>query len=253
MTDREALKLALDVLKAAYIALPKSMFIEDAITAIKEALAQPAQEPEAQAWDEGYRAGIDDERTSEANIGIAGMGMKVEPARNNPYHATPPAAQPAAEESSVAQPVQRVLSGQELIEYQSKHKLESEEYMAALNKYLPVVGVLAQIESKNEACTDERTCVPCYTGQGTCETTTPMPVQEPVEWLTGCPECGMDSGCDCDSGTCNSPQRPWVGLTEEQIDNIIKQHTGGFIGGMHFVQLARAIEAALKEKNHDQR
>jgi hypothetical protein len=53
----------------------------------------PVAEPVAQAWAEGYRAGIDDERTSEANIGIAGMGMKVEPARNNPYHTTPPAAQ----------------------------------------------------------------------------------------------------------------------------------------------------------------
>ncbi len=29
--------------------------------------------------------------------------------------------------------------------------------------------------------------------------------QEPVAWLTGCPECGMDSGCDCDSGTWNPP------------------------------------------------
>jgi hypothetical protein len=57
--------------------------------------AQPAptvQEPVAQAWDEGYRAGIDDERTSEANIGIAGFDAKVEPARNNPYRTTPPAA-----------------------------------------------------------------------------------------------------------------------------------------------------------------
>ena len=34
------------------------------------------------------------------------------------------------------------------------------------------------------------------------------PVQEPVEWLTGCPECGMDSGCDCDSGTWNPPAAP---------------------------------------------
>jgi hypothetical protein len=45
----------------------------------------------AQAWDEGYRAGIDDERTSEANIGIAGFDAKVEPARNNPYRTTSPA------------------------------------------------------------------------------------------------------------------------------------------------------------------
>jgi hypothetical protein len=34
-------------------------------------------------------------RTSEANIGIAGFDAKVDPARNNPYRTTPPAAQPA--------------------------------------------------------------------------------------------------------------------------------------------------------------
>jgi hypothetical protein len=30
--------------------------------------------------------------------------------------------------------------------------------------------------------------------------------QEPAEWLTGCPTCGMDAGCDCDTGTWNPPQ-----------------------------------------------
>jgi hypothetical protein len=39
----------------------------------------------AMAWDEGYALGVDDERTSNDNIGIAGMGMKVNPARENPY------------------------------------------------------------------------------------------------------------------------------------------------------------------------
>ena len=39
----------------------------------------------ADVWDEGYAAGVDDERLSEWNIGIAGMGMKVSPARRNPY------------------------------------------------------------------------------------------------------------------------------------------------------------------------
>jgi hypothetical protein len=48
----------------------------------------------AQAWDEGYRAGVNDERMSEANIGIAGFDAKVEPARNNQYRTTLPA-QPA--------------------------------------------------------------------------------------------------------------------------------------------------------------
>ena len=32
------------------------------------------------------------------------------------------------------------------------------------------------------------------------------PKQEPAEWLTGCPTCGMDAGCDCDTGTWNPPQ-----------------------------------------------
>ncbi len=39
----------------------------------------------AEAWQEGYRQGVLDERTSEDNIGIAGFGAKVGPARNNPY------------------------------------------------------------------------------------------------------------------------------------------------------------------------
>lgn len=48
----------------------------------------------AEAWQEGYRQGVLDERTSDANIGIAGFGAKVEPARNNPYIAQQPAACP---------------------------------------------------------------------------------------------------------------------------------------------------------------
>ena len=60
-----------------------------------EFLSTPPQqeakdEPVALAWAEGYRMGIADERTSEANIGIAGFNVKVEPARENPYVTTPP-------------------------------------------------------------------------------------------------------------------------------------------------------------------
>lgn len=39
----------------------------------------------AAAWQEGYEQGVADERTSEANIGLAGFGGKVNPARTNPY------------------------------------------------------------------------------------------------------------------------------------------------------------------------
>ena len=47
------------------------------------------QEPVALAWEEGYRQGIEDERTSEANIGICGFNAKVEPNRQNPYSTAP--------------------------------------------------------------------------------------------------------------------------------------------------------------------
>jgi hypothetical protein len=48
-------------------------------------LKQEQGEPVAKAWAEGYRMGISDERTSEANIGIAGFNAKIEPDRQNPY------------------------------------------------------------------------------------------------------------------------------------------------------------------------
>lgn len=48
-----------------------------------------AEEREAQIWQKGYRQGVADERESEANIGVAGFGAKVEPARNNPYTKEP--------------------------------------------------------------------------------------------------------------------------------------------------------------------
>jgi hypothetical protein len=74
-----------------------------------------------------------------------------------------------------------------------------------------------------------------------------QPEQEPVaEWLTGCPGCGMDGGCDCDEGTCNPPRREWRGLTEEEMIDI-QDRCGVTILRDEFL----AIEAALKEKNHD--
>lgn len=59
-----------------------------------EDLMRPPSAPVgvAEAWQQGYRQGVQDERTSEENIGIAGFGAKVEPARINPYLAQQPAA-----------------------------------------------------------------------------------------------------------------------------------------------------------------
>jgi hypothetical protein len=47
------------------------------------------------------------------------------------------------------------------------------------------------------------------------------PVQEPNEWLTGCPECGMDSGCDCDSGIWNPPAAPVQEPVALVIDGVL--------------------------------
>lgn len=75
-----------------------------------------------------------------------------------------------------------------------------------------------------------------------CKARLAQPAQEPVEWLTGCPECGMDSGCDCDSGTYNPPQRPWVGLTDEDIRKLAKEN-------IFVLNAIIATNDKLKEKN----
>ena len=102
MTKDEALKLALKAFESIFLSThpyredetctinDKSVELSNkAITAIKAAL-EAKDEPVALAWAEGYRMGIVDERTSEANIGIAGFNAKVEPDRENPYITTPP-------------------------------------------------------------------------------------------------------------------------------------------------------------------
>lgn len=94
--------------------------------------------------------------------------------------------------------------------------------------------------------------------------------QEPNEWLTGCPECGMDSGCDCDSGTWNPPaqsadhadeltiaymsgvhtgkkisKREWVGLTDDEFNELYDAYEkSNGIGA-----LMQRVEAKLREKN----
>ena len=99
MTIINAMKLALAALETCRIRSVSEWSVEDitpknvtaAIAALRTAIQQAeAQqpvtgEPVAKAWEEGYRRGVEDERTSNANIGIAGFGAKVDPARQNPY------------------------------------------------------------------------------------------------------------------------------------------------------------------------
>lgn len=70
----------------------QAMFATTEPVGARDALTHPAPSvPMAKAWAEGYRQGIEDERISEANIGIAGFGAKVNPSRQNPYSDTHPA------------------------------------------------------------------------------------------------------------------------------------------------------------------
>jgi hypothetical protein len=43
------------------------------------------------------------------------------------------------------------------------------------------------------------------------------------------------------------PQRPWVGLTDDELDNFLKASWDRGVTPEHFIQ---AIEAKLKEKNN---
>lgn len=94
----------IEAMKTALEALLRNRFsrVEGILRTAIEAAEK--QEPVAQVWDEGYRAGVNDERMSEANIGIAGFGAKVEPARNNPYRTAPLTA-------PVQKPVCRICTG----------------------------------------------------------------------------------------------------------------------------------------------
>jgi hypothetical protein len=61
-----------------------------------------------------------------------------------------------------------------------------------------------------------------------------QPVQEPVPW----------AGVDFDINT-TPPQRPWVGLTDDEVYKIAFA-----LEGEHWRKIADAIEAKLKEKNN---
>lgn len=92
------------------------------------------------------------------------------------------------------------------------------------------------------------------------------PAQEPAEWSWVCNECGAREflssvsesdlkflscgGCGCDEfhkENTTPPQRPWVGLTDEQIEEMANDFEEGYV--FLYRSYARAIEQALKEKN----
>jgi hypothetical protein len=98
-------------------------------------------------------------------------------------------------------------------------------------------------------------CKYCVDGCIACDARA-QPVQEPVAWEQFYPDIGKNqlaylppSPFDI-SG--KPQQRPWVGLTDEEIDAIYWQHENHC--GEYKVSIwpyERAIEAKLKEKNFD--
>mgnify|MGYP003520902218 FL=1 len=63
----------------------RNLSLDNAMVTDWQSVAAQASKPLSDAWQEGYKAGVEDERISESNIGIAGYGAKVNPARQNPY------------------------------------------------------------------------------------------------------------------------------------------------------------------------
>lgn len=77
------------------------------------------------------------------------------------------------------------------------------------------------------------------------------PEQEPVAWLSKsgkgiwfhAPDASLDATPLCTA----RPQRQWVGLTDDEVIDCWRQSNG--YG--KWEEFAKAIEARLKEKNHD--
>jgi hypothetical protein len=79
-----------------------------------------------------------------------------------------------------------------------------------------------------------------------------QPAQEPVAWLCKADENGLfglptaDKACkDCFPVYTAPQQRPWVGLTNDEVYKIAFA-----LEGEHWRKIADAIEAKLKEKNN---
>ena len=66
-----------------------------------------------------------------------------------------------------------------------------------------------------------------------------------------CSSCGgfcRKSGCERANITPPAPQRPWVGLTDDDIKDIVGRNDSGDLGA-YTRKLFKQIEDKLKEKN----
>ena len=75
---------------------------------------------------------------------------------------------------------------------------------------------------------------------------------KPCKFVGGaCVNCDATERDGCLGWVC-SPKRPWVGLTDEEIEAVVEQVANGKLVGtvQEFrIRFSRAIEAKLKERN----
>ena len=281
MTKDEAMQQALEALIDAANVLSAPMFA-DAVDALKAALEQPVQEPvvcrfchdKRGCWTwQCYKCGeIDDVQKP------APLPEQEPPQYSFKAHWTDD--KRIGVVACVTRPDGGVHLMQTIIDLPPEQVL-----LEGSNPYLPALAVtalreaLAQPEQKPVAydyhTKYDRGCYKCRSQfcPGNCVyTAAPLPVQpEPVTWDK--PSASFDEWWDGDRRRDNAnpfttdsfsywafegwqaalAQRPWQGLTEEEIavigDKVANEDLVGLVSNFR-VRLARAIEQTLKEKNH---
>jgi hypothetical protein len=68
-----------------------------------------------------------------------------------------------------------------------------------------------------------------------------------IKWDRPCYKC-LSHYCDLSCKEPSSPQRTWVGLTDEEVQTL--RYKIDSTAHWTYDEFARAIEAKLKEKNH---
>jgi hypothetical protein len=98
-------------------------------------------------------------------------------------------------------------------------------------------GAIKAHEAKKERCTGCEACIDSACGRDECPKgwAKAQPKQEPV---------AICEHCEKERPVIHAPQREWVGLTDEEIEDIFCDVADG-----DYIKTGRLIEAKLKEKN----
>jgi hypothetical protein len=134
------------------------------------------------------------------------------------------------------------LNQYKLIAEQAIAELESQE-PAAVYGYCPECGAKGVMRERRPDGNDK--CANGHTYQS-CKATQPPQSTEQEPW------CMKMNGCtakceDCPDEPPPTPQRTWVGLTDEEIKTICVEN--GWDSSWQSMRFAHAIETKLKERN----